>query len=124
MSKRALKFRDVRKNKKTGEITFYYYTLNDLWEKDSWQGEVNYLVIATDQFTGLKDRDGVEIYANDYCRKPDGTIIFIAWNNYGFKVISVEIVDGKKLRIPLGNLGNYLSSNCEIIGNIHEEGQK
>ena len=73
-----------------------------------------------EQYTGLKDKNGVEIYANDYCRKPDGTIIFIAWNNYGFKVISVEIVDGKKLRIPLGNLGNYLSSNCEIIGNIHE----
>ena len=82
---------------------------------------IDKLGYTMEQYTGLKDKNGKDIYEHDYCKNPDGTIIFIVWKDFGFKAISIEIVDGKKLRIPLGNLGNYLISNCEIIGNIHEQ---
>ena len=106
--KREHKFRDVRKNKKTGEITFYYYTLDDLWEEDSWQGEVNYLVIATDQFTGLKDKNGVEIYEGD---KVEG----LDFENH--IVVEGVFFDSVQWH-PFA--GQRALRNVEVIGNIHE----
>lgn len=71
------------------------------------------------QFTGLKDKNGVEIYEGDIA-KYNGWIVDVRWNGklayYYVEFLKEQFKDN--YRVPL-----YECKDLEVIGNIHEHPQ-
>lgn len=64
-----------------------------------------------DQFIGLKDKNGIDIYENDFLQNPD--------KGYFNPIFLIEY-DKYKFTIPLNTDKSPMSNKLIIIGNIHE----
>ena len=127
---RDIKFRAW--NRKTKKMQFFSletllegYGTDDLATPPGEDPFVMTLWQPVMQFTGMKDKNGVEGYKDDFVRHPDHDVCRIAWggpwNQAAFGLVGkrAKHVPGRP-DITWDLLTPELMRWCEVIGNIHE----
>ena len=101
------------------EIKFRVWHLDDgmlYFDFDSFKKDYHDQYGNIMQFTGLKDKNGVDIYEGDIVQSKSGDIMRVSWNEK-FASFCLD----KKGWLFSHYFGEAVDPNdCEIIGNIHE----
>lgn len=122
---RDIKIRYIVRHKASGNIEVKHYYLNQIEQRPLKELSpaflANYETLSRDLFTGLKDKNGKEIYKKDILEF-DNRRHVVTFDNGGFgiwKDVRVDLYSNqmRKLHEPLWNL---VVDECEVIGNIYE----
>ena len=115
---REIKFRGY--DKKENEM-FYSNMYQDktsmAYGLSNFLGECSDIEDTLMQYTGLKDKNGVEIYNKDIIRDGGRLWIVEISNLYG---VVLRLLKDKKITRPYVKFEKHLIVDFEVIGNIYE----
>ena len=105
--------------KNTYEEGFTFYTLQELLSF----GDGGIDLSSGEQYTELKDKNGVEIYGNDIIKSEyyNGVIRYI--NNVKFDYVGWYIVETDEYGESPQAFDSDNAKYFEVIGNVHERGK-
>lgn len=98
--------RDIKFRAWNTIINCYHYNIQNVHDEeiaDSFQNILDNEELIVEQYTGIKDKNGANIYENDIVKTS------------GFNIYVVEFFDGK-----FNPVSELEGSNLEVIGNIHQ----
>ena len=123
---REIKFRawDGEKMYKNALVGGYEETVPAVWQQGN--GWVHLTQSDLMQYTGLKDKNGVEIYEGDYIKEAESHILQVMFTNLSWCVKWKD--SGETICEPISGAfnGDEISHKqmkfkyYEVIGNIHE----
>lgn len=136
MTNRIIKFRawDTQRQRIVGvdilafgeEKPYIIVDEDSVWNEDPETGEAECLIPMIDvelmQFTGLKDKNGKEIYFGDICKYEDesGKSQVGIVKDYGYFKGYIEAIGGDEEGNQDLELHDLYQDNYEVIGNIYE----
>ena len=85
-------------------------------EMDEWYFHIEGMLQIM-QYTGLKDKNGKEIYEGDIILNKNGLKVFIEWNDLDAKF---HCYDKSHRYHDTWTLGHFSTDSPKVIGNIYE----